>query len=238
MGDENCFESQKFKKATYSKVGNANYFESQSQKGETGTTPDYTTYRPTVRVASFNDCVASMQTGYFRRYLPPPLQVTISQALLRELAEVRFVGNLMGLGHCVKLIIVIMCSMMILTNNVQSFGHRKTVSNFKWDLRKFSLTGRTFSKQKKLWWQNREEETPRKGLDLIPKVKINHPRSAETYQEWSGEVAARKNAVQSKELTFHEHTNSGTLKTEDKAKWKIQMAKQKVIDTRTRVGIG
>ena len=105
----------------------------QSQKGEMGTG----------RIKSLTDCVTSMQTGYNSMYHPPPLQVLISQALLRGLAEVRFVGNLMGLDHCIKNVNVNLCSMITLTINVQTRGHRERESYLKymhWDSYKSVLT--------------------------------------------------------------------------------------------------
>ena len=88
-----------------------------------------TTHGPTVKVESLNDRVPSKQTGYIRRYLPPPLKVSISQALLRGLAEVRFVGNLMGLDHCVKFIVIVFCNVVVVLN-VQSHSNRDKSSNF------------------------------------------------------------------------------------------------------------
>lgn len=99
----------------------------QSQKEEIESSSACITCGPTVKVASINDCVPSKQTGYIRRYLPPPLQVSISQALLRGLAEVRFVGNLMGLGHCIKLVVI---SFLMIMLNVQTRNNRDKLSNF------------------------------------------------------------------------------------------------------------
>ena len=59
--------------------------------------------RPTVSVNSNFKCVVIVQTGYKRMYIPPPLQVPISQAFMRGLAEVGFVWNLLGLVHCIVL---------------------------------------------------------------------------------------------------------------------------------------
>ena len=57
-------------------------------------------YRPTVRVDRNHNHVVNEQKGYKGTYIPPPLQVLISQAFLRGLAEVGFVWNLLGLVHC------------------------------------------------------------------------------------------------------------------------------------------
>ena len=60
-------------------------------------------YRPTVRVNCNLNCVVNEQKGYKGTYIPPTLQVLISQEFLRGLAEVGFVWNLFGLVHCVVL---------------------------------------------------------------------------------------------------------------------------------------
>ena len=65
---------------------------------------------------------------------------------------------------------------------------------------------------------SRMEDKP----DHVPKVKINHPRSVKTDQEWSGEVADLDPMVQPKELTFHEQANPKMLRTADKTKWRTR----------------
>ena len=128
---------------------------------------------PTVRVKSVTDRVSSKQTGYNRKYISPPLQVLLSQALLGGLAEVGFVGNLMGLDHCVKMFNVNICSMMTFSTNVQNCGHGEKASNFKygcWESYKLALTlrqndqmksnvyikqWRTYFRQEESWWPKR-----------------------------------------------------------------------------------
>ena len=74
--------------------------------------------------------------------------------------------------------------------------------------------------------------------DRVQKVKINHPRSVETDQEWSGEVAELDPTVQSKEFTFYEQANPRMLRTADNTKWENQMPELKVVDARAWVGMG
>ena len=132
--------------------------------------------------------------------------------------------------------------MMTLLNNVQNCGCKE---NLALTLRQNDLVKsrtirqwRMYPRQEKSWWPYKKDETPRKGPDLIPKVKIHHHRPARTARDWSGEVAELDIVVQSKEPTSCEQANSGILKTMDGVKWKTLMPKQKVIGTQTRVGIG